>query len=423
MNMSKIIKLEVENVKRVNAVMIEPNGAVTVIGGRNGQGKTSVLDSIEYALGGKPDAERPIRDGNDKARIVVETEDLIVTRVFTASGSRLEVTGRDGRSYKRPQDMLDKMVGKLAFDPLGFSRMDGKAQAETLRGLLGVDFSELDSERKAVFDQRTDCNRELKNLAAQVAALPNHPDAPDFEVSVSDLTEEYERRIKINRMNAEERKKLEGYIESEAKYAEAIARTEAEICELKELLASQSELHAELVKKVNVFGDYIKRLSDENTDEIREQIRNAESINVKVRENHLRADLEHTHKVRASDVAALSGRIDEIDRIKADTLAKSKFPVDGLAFDENGVTFCGIPFKQCSSAEQLRVSVAMGLAMNPELRLILIRDGSLLDYESLQMIADMAGQANAQIIIERVGEGAECSVIIEDGMVKETKCD
>lgn len=418
MSMSKIIKLEVENVKRVNAVMIEPKDGVTVIGGRNGQGKSSVIDSIEYALGGKPDASRPIRDGSSKARVVVETDDLIVTRHFTASGSRLEVTGKDGRAYKSPQAMLDKLVGKLSFDPLGFSRMQPKEQAETLRGLIGVDFSEIDAERKTLFDQRTDINREAKSLAAQVESMARHSDVPEQEVSVSELTAEYERVVSANSSNADERNKLETLISREEELGKTVSDTEEKILALQDLLKAQISAHEESVSSMTKQQHVVSLLRDVDTQEMRDKIKNAESVNAKVRENARRKELECAQKSRSDDANKITERLEEIDRTKENILSDSKFPVDGLAFDDDGVTFCGIPFAQCSSAEQLRVSVAMGLAMNPELLLLLIRDGSLLDSESLAMVADMAEKADAQIIIERVGEGSECSVIIEDGMLK-----
>ena len=151
----KIIKLKAENVKRLEAVTITPDGNLVVIGGRNAQGKTSVLDSITYALAGAlSHPDRPIRDGEDKAKIVCELDDLIVTRTFTPKGGSLIVSNKEGAKYASPQAMLDELTGKLTFDPLAFSRMPPKEQVNTLKSLVGLDFSELDAKRQALYDER-----------------------------------------------------------------------------------------------------------------------------------------------------------------------------------------------------------------------------------------------------------------------------
>jgi DNA repair exonuclease SbcCD ATPase subunit len=395
-----------------------------ILGGKNGQGKTSVLDSIEYALGGKPDVTQPIRQGEDKARVVVETEDLVVTRVFTAGGSRLEVQGKAGELrhvIKSPQALLDKLVGKLAFDPLAFSRMDAKAQVETLKSLVGVDFSKLDEERRKAYDERTSINREIKALRAQADGMPNHPDAPVEEVSVSELAEELERRMEQNRTNEEKRRKVTVAAQEEQRLRHSVADIEREIEELRKRLDTEKERLAEAAKKHESWKKLADGLEDAKPEEIRDQLRNAEGVNAKVRENQKRLSILSQVERKEAEAQLYNDRIAAIDAEKSETLAKANFPVNGLAFDENGVTFGGIPFAQCSSAEQLRVSVAMGLSLHRDLKLLLIRDGSLLDADSLRMVEEMAKAADATIMIERVGEGAECSVIIEDGEVKEVR--
>lgn len=424
--MSRIVRLEAENVKRLKAVRIEPNGKpVVVIGGRNGQGKTSCLDAIEYALGGKPDVAQPIRQGESKARVVVETDDLVITRFFTPGGSRLEVQGKAGELrhvIKSPQCLLDRLVGdKLAFDPLAFSRMDAKAQAETLKALVGIDFSDLDSERKVVYDERTAINREVKALQAQADSMANHADAPAEEVSVSELAEELERRTEQNRENEGKRQKATsaGQVVEHIQYD--ISETERGIEELRQRLESEKKQLADAVKDYENWKTIAASLADENPEEVREQLRNAEAVNAKVRENQKRKSILEQVKSKEAEAQAYTDRISAIDAEKGETLAKASFPVNGLAFDESGVTFGGIPFSQCSSSEQLRVSVAMGLSMHRDLKLLLIRDGSLLDADSLRMVEEMAKEADATIMIERVGEGDEVSVVIEDGMVKEAR--
>ncbi|MBN2133639.1 MAG: hypothetical protein JW741_29325, partial [Sedimentisphaerales bacterium] len=151
------------------------------------------------------------------------------------------------------------------------------------------------------------------------------------------------------------------------------------------------------------------------------EIAAAGTVNVAVRNKKYQRRLANEHAALCKESAALSDSIDQIDADKAALLAEAEWPVPGLGFDEGGVTLNGLPFEQASSAEQLRVSVAMGLAVNPTLRILLIRDGSLLDADGLRMVAELAAERDGQVWIERVGEGAECSVVIEDGAIKQPK--
>ena len=187
----KIIKLQSENVKRLKAVEINPDENLIIIGGNNAQGKTSVLDSITMALSGKGSIPvQPIRKGEKSAKVVCELDDLIVTRTFTATGGSLIVASKDGAKYSSPQAMLDKLVGKLTFDPLRFSRMAPRDQSAQLKALVGLNFSQQDQERKRLYDLRTAINLECVELKARFEAIPVHPDAPKQEVSVSKLVQE-----------------------------------------------------------------------------------------------------------------------------------------------------------------------------------------------------------------------------------------
>ena len=165
----------------------------------------------------------------------------------------------------------------------------------------------------------------------------------------------------------------------------------------------------------------VGRLVDEDLSDLKSQMASAEDHNAKVRENELfektRSELHAVERRHEG----FQTKIHKVDEERERRLAAAEFPVEGLGFDENGVTLKGFPFEQASDAEKLRVSVAMGLAMNPKLKVILVRDGSLLDDKSLLLVHEMAKAAKAQVWIERVGEGEECTVIIEAGRIKVLK--
>jgi DNA repair exonuclease SbcCD ATPase subunit len=412
-----IVSLTSENVKKLKAVHVAPNGGhgLVIIGGRNGQGKTSVLDSIEMALGGtKSVPKRPVRDGQSKAEIILETEDLIVTRTFSQRGSTINVVGRDGMRKASPQTLLDGLVGSLSFDPLAFARMKPGEQAGLLRELTGLDFSELDKRRQAAYDERTAVNREVKSaqehLAQLKAAVPDG-DYPSELVSVSNLVGELREAETKNRQNAEFRQAVDAKAQGVETKRLRMAALLREVDELRKGIDIDD-------KKLERMRADLAALEDIPTETIQNAIANAGEVNEVVQAIRAASQAAGLHDKRKARSEELTKEIEAIDAEKQKRLSECAMPLDGLGFDDTGVTYGGLPFEQLCDSEKLKVSLAMGLKMNPALRVVLIRDGSLLDSDSLALVAEMAEQANAQVWIERVGEGDEGAVIIEDGSVK-----
>ncbi len=416
----RIIKLESENIKRLQAVEISPQGHMVTIGGKNAQGKSSVLDSIAYALGGKRAVcDRPIREGQDRARVICELDDLVVTRSFTrAGGGTLTVSNKDGARFTSPQKILDSLTGKLTFDPLEFCRMEPRDQLETLKGLVGLDFAEQDRKRQDLYDERTQVNRDIKRARAGLEAMPEHEDAPEAELSVADLMAELKLRQEQNRENQDKRDDLQKLEARITKGHDYILDLQNQIDELQRKLESAQTHLEELEENRLELQDEVLGLEDNDEQEILEQMESVETINRKVQERISREKAERELNDLEAESQRLTRGIQDLDQAKSEALHEARFPVDGLTFDESGVFFNGLPFSQASQAEQLRVSVAMGFAMNPKLKVLLVRDGSLLDEHSLQTLSELAGENDGQVWVERVGEGEECSVIIEDGMVR-----
>jgi predicted nucleic acid-binding Zn-ribbon protein len=402
--MSKIIRLESTNYKRLKAVEIapDPDGNLVIVAGKNGQGKTSILDSITAALGGvsAKTTPKPIRDGEERAEIILETEDLIVSRRFTASGSTLTVKSPDGAVYPKGQAKLDDLLGKLSLDPLAFTQLSDRDQLATLLDLVELPFDpdELAAERKEIFERRTDANRTIKELTARAAEYTSRPaDLPEDEVSVSALLADYRTGQSLNH-------EIDVAITAADGWGDEVDRLKRELADAeRELEAAQNRLKSAPPKA--------------DLDAIQTKIDNAEEINAAVRHHKagekVRADLTLWQQAAVELTAA----IEEIDKQKADGLAAAKFPVDDLGFDESGVTFRGVPFKQASGAEQLRVSLAMAIALNPKLRVIRIADGSLLDSDNLALVESIARENDFQVWIEMVGDGNGRGIIIEDGQV------
>ncbi len=400
----KILALEVENIKFLKVVSIKPDGSLVIIGGDNAAGKSCVLDSIWYALGGGKSAPpKPIRKGQKKGKIVLDLGDIKVTRTFTKAGTNLVVENKKGVKFGSPQAMLDKLVGELTFDPLEFSKMDAKKQAEVLKQLVGLDFNKLDVQHKKLFEERTAINRRGKEVRANLDALTLHEGMSDKEVSVAELSKQYTKATEDNRF----------FTLGQTDLADDIT----EIDKLKKRLT-------ELKKNVKERQKSLEGKELIDTKLLQEKMNSAESTNTKIRENQKHAVVKKDIDKLLKQSGSLTSQLTEIEATKEKTLAKAKFPIEGLAIDDDGVTFEDIPFTQCSSAQQIKISVAMGLAMNPKLRVLLIREGSLLDTKSLQMVSEMAEKADAQIWCERVSKGSECQVILEDvALVEEEEDD
>lgn len=392
--MTRIISLTTTNYKRARRVEIRPdeNGHLVIVSGRNGQGKSSVLDSIAAALGGvdTKGTPRPIHDGADRAEIVLETPDLVVTRTFTGSGSRLTVKSADGATYSKGQAKLDELVGKLTLDPLAFTQLSDREQVAALLDLVDLpfDLAELDAKRKTIFDERTEVGRRGKELGAATV----DESLPTTETSASSLIDQISVADDHNRRVAEAKRTVSSLVDH-------IGDLEAEL----------KQARADLAQ--------VRKVADEkerDTAALREQLATIEETNAAVRSNNAARELVKRQAALRDEYTKLTGRLGELDKVKSDGLAAAEFPVDGLGFNEDGVTFQGIPFKQASSAEQIRVSLAMAIALNPSLRIIRIADGSLLDADSLALIQQQAEEHDFQVWIEMVGP-REDGYVIEDG--------
>jgi hypothetical protein len=426
--MSRIISLKSENVKRIRCVFIEPTGNVVVISGKNAQGKSSVLDSIEMCLGGAGSIPaKPVRKGAQKAKVKIDLGEFVVARTFTAGGgTALKITAKDGTDRRSPQAILDAMAGNLTFDPLVFMRMKPPEKGKLLRQLAGLDFTVLDQKRQALYDNRTNVNRDAKALEFRLQSAVAAPEGtPDAEVSAAAILDEQARAQAVNAGNEKTRDELIQEKEQQARRAVSADARRVEIQALRDQLAAkEKELerivaeHQEAEPAIASLAGVVAALKDVDLSEFAERCRTVEETNRAVRAKKARAELAGQLKVKEAEASKLTTAIEDIDADKREKIAAAKYPIAGLAVAEDGsAQFNGLPIDQASSAEQLLVSVSIGAALNPKLRVLLIRDGALLDTDSKKLLADFAAKNDLQIWVEETESGDEAAVIMEDGMV------
>lgn len=418
MESQHLIELRAENFKRLTAVRIKldpksPSGVI-ILSGKNGAGKSSVLDAICAALCGERYAPvQPIRNGAEKSVVIVKTEDLVVTRTFTKSGGSLTVRDAEGRTHSSPQKLLDKLTSTLAFDPLGFSRLAPKQQAETLLRICPVklDLAKNAAEAQIAYDERRDENRRLKECEAQLKNFESLEVVPEKEISVSELAAELARFQLLEKERGQKELRMAA-LEQNRKYLQSrIDDARMRLAEMEKQISEMFKERDDLAAKLEREGD-----NEEKIEELESRIANAEQENAKIRQGQSKKALTQKAAEIRAKIEAIEFRMKAKAQERQEALKAAKFPVDGLGLDDAGcVVFNGVPFSQASTSEQFRVGVALAAAANPELKLAFVRDGSLHDSASMRILSELAEAHELQILVERVEDNSPAAIQIVDG--------
>ena len=424
----RIVRLQAENFKKLKAVDITPHGDTVIISGKNAVGKSSILDAIWFALVGKDALKKnpdPVRHGENSAKVTldlgVEGEDnfiknaYTVTRTWKDGKSQLRITNTDNSrvQFSSPAGMLNDIVGKLSFDPLAFTSQSDKEQVKTLLELvnLPIDLYALNDDRKVAYDARTLVNRAVGHLDGKLAGFPAIP-APDEELNTSDIMAAMKEATKTISDNKDIRDTYSRKSKTQVEWATRIADLEVELLEKQDKLLG-------LECEIDQLKPQAESAIDPDLNVFEEQLKKAELINANVRSNQQRALIKKELDAEKQHSEDLTTQIEEIDELKSKTIQEANMPVEGLGFNEMGVTYNGTLIKQCSTAEQHWISITIGMAMNPKLRVILIHDGNALDSTNLKAIEKLAGDKGYQLWIEKVDETGKLGVYIEDGSVAE----
>lgn len=424
-----ILELRAENLKRLRAVRIRPGGKVVEITGRNGQGKTSVLDAIFWALAGARAAQdKPIRDGQAKATVRLDMGDVIVTRVFRESAegrltTQLTVESAEGARFKSPQAMLDGLLGTLSFDPLAFSRAPAREQYETLAGFVAdVDVPATEAEHEADYDLRRQANKKAREAEAAAAAVEVPEDAPQEPVSIEDLTAELRKaeaanteRGRLERERVRARQQLEIARERQDEDLAELARLKETALRLKGNVDARRERIGAMEAEQAAAPPLPDRV---DTAGIMGQMEDAAALNAAYELRGRRRELEGLAEEARENSRVIDQRMKNRREAFTAAVAAADMPVEGLTLEGGAVLLDGVPLDQASDAEQLRLSCACAMRQNADLRVLRVRDGSLLDDDSMGILRELAAEHDYQVWIERVGDGADgMGFVIEDGAV------
>lgn len=435
--MSKIIELQSENVQRLKAVRIKPGANVQIIGGNNGQGKTSVLQAIAEVFGGRDAmSEVPVRTGQKYSETRIELDSaevngkpipgLVLKRRTTAGGTTtLTVETKEGARYPSPQAIVDAITSLRTFDPLSFILLKGDKQAQELKALVKLDTLKLDQDRVAKTDERKRLNAEIEREHVLAENMAHDKDAPAEEVSHVSIVEEIDKANAVNLETASLKAETKSLLEALGRHRSTL-EVERGLLQQKEsdVEKMRTQIKAKQVAVAEAESAVEKKLQESAKAEtvdiapLKKKLSDLEQSNYRVRQNAAKLRNQQAVAAKRAKSKEFTAQLEAIEAAKAKMLSETKFPIEGLSFGEHGVTYNGLPFGQASQAEQLRVSVAIAAAMNPKLRVMLIRDGEKLDDNGLALLEKLAVEFDLQIWLERVGKRDKCAIIIEDGEVE-----
>jgi hypothetical protein len=419
--------MSVENFQKIKVFNLEPKGNVIKITGANASGKSSVLDAIMLALAGaRGGPPAPVRRGAGRGVVRLDLEDIRVTRMWSEGGDskgEMWIEAKDGLRYGTPQRMLDSLMGKISFDPLAFIRMDYKQQAEELRNLLGLDdaIKAIREDEEKDYATRREQTKLLKMLEAQRANVHVPEGLPAKKRDLDAMTEELAKVANFNMAIEREKLKRDQAQTEQVNLSLAIDR---QVQKAEQLEAQLKQLHKDIAEDKATLAGMEKVAAkwkplDEPKDAaaLGEEIANARVINQAIDRRSQAERMDEEIKTVGDTIEKLDAAVDAHRAKVTDLIAKADYPVPGLGFADDEVTFNGLAFMQASNAEQIKVSIAMGMALNPKLRVMRIKDGSLLDADSMNVVEAMANEHDFQVFVEIVDVTGKFGVYLVDGEI------
>ena len=416
----KITALEAENVKRIKAVALTPSPTgLTLVGGNNNQGKTSVLDALAWALGGerfRPTAAQ--RDGAvAPAHLKVTLSNGVVVE---RKGKNASLTVTDPTGRRSGQQLLNAFVEPLALDLPRFMDASDKEKADILLRIIGIgaELHTRDLEIKGLYDKRTFTGQ----LAAQkkhfAEEMISYPEAPDEPVSASELIRQQQDILARNGENQRLRAQYAELEQQVQQCVDELKRTRERIATLQQLADELDAKHTKLFNQRETARKTVSQLQDESTAELEASIRDIEETNRKVRANLEKSRAEDEAAQYASEYDRLTESIQQKRADRMALLNGADLPLPGLSVEDGVLTYNGKRWRDMSGSDQLRVAAAIVRRLNPDCGFVLLDKLEQMDMTTLQEFSAWLEAEGLQAIATRVSTGSECQIIIEDGMVK-----
>lgn len=412
----KITSLELENVKRIRACTLTPNeNGLTVIGGRNNQGKTSILDAIAWALGGERyRPSQPKRDGSViPPRLHLKLSNGIVVE-RSGKNSDLKVTDPEGR--RAGQQLLNDFVEQLALDLPKFLHSTDKEKATALLKVIGVEekLVQLDRQESELYNDRLAIGRIADQKAKFAKEMPDYPNMPAEPVSVTALIQAQQEILARNGENQRKRHRRDELAAKEQLLAATAEQQRAQLAATEEALAQvRSDLETARRDALDLL--------DESTEELEESIRGAEEINRKVRANLDKEKAETDAADYRRQYETLTGQIEHLRQEREQLLESSPLPLPGLSVEKGLLTYQGQQWDNLSGSDQLKVATAIVRAVKPQCGFVLVDKLEQMDLDTMQEFSAWAESEGLQVIATRVSTGGECSIIISDGYAEGTE--
>ena len=406
----KISKLEIENVKRVKAVKIEPTrSGLTVIGGNNEQGKTSILDAIAWALGGNK--YKPA-DPQRKDSVVPPTIDITLSNGLKVErrGKNSDLKVTDPAGQKAGQMLLDSFVEEFALDLPKFMAQTAKEKASTLLRILGIEdkLVELTQEEQSIYNKRRAIGQIADQKKKYAAEMDYFPDAPKEPILATEIIKQQQQ---ILLKNAENQKKRQKLAENQAR----LRKTKERIAELHRLLEIAITEENQLLSDIEVGEKDVLQLQDESTEALEENLKNIEVINVQVRKNLEKDKAEEDAEEYTRQYDDLTAQLEKVRQSKIDLLDGADLPLPDLSIKDGELTYKGFTWSDMSGAQQLKVATAIVRKLNPQCGFVLLDKLEQMDLDTLNEFGQWLEQEGLQAIATRVSKGDECQIIIEDG--------
>nr|DAN82109.1 MAG TPA: STRUCTURAL MAINTENANCE OF CHROMOSOMES PROTEIN [Caudoviricetes sp.] len=416
----KINKLEIENVKRVKAVKLEPSQTgLTIVGGNNNQGKTSVLDSIAWALGGaayKP--SKAERDGSvtPPHLHIVLSNGLVVER--KGKNSELKVT--DPKGQKAGQQLLDSFVEKLALDLPKFMEASDTEKANTLLNIIGVgsQLKELELQEKEIYNERLAIGRIADQKSKFAKEQEYFPDAPKDLISASELIQQQQEILARNGENQKKRDRLSEITFEKHRIFDEAQRLEEQIKSLQERLDERKKAYENVTKDEVIAMKTVNELQDESTEELEKSLADIEEINRKVRINLDKDKAEDDAREYQVQYDSLTGKLNEVRKQKTELLNDANLPLPELTVDDGKLLYKGQQWDNMSGSDRLKVATAIVRKLKPDCGFVLMDKLEQMDMITLKEFSEWLEKEDLQVIATRVSTGEECSIIIEDGYAK-----